>query len=81
MKTLRKRLTALYTITAGTVFLLVMGAFFLSSIREHRSARLEQFQVIWNSLTSKLLSSDSFTHNFLSQTETDYQVIIHIREN
>lgn len=81
MKTLRKRLTALYTITTGTIFLLMIGAFFLSSTKERGNARLEQFQVVWNSLTSRLLSSDSFSYGFLSQTETDYQMIIHIREN
>lgn len=81
MKALHKRLTALYTITTGTIFLLVIEAFLLSSMKERCNAQLEQFQVIWNSLSSRFLSSNTFSHGFLSQTETDYHMIIHIREN
>ena len=81
MNTLHKRLTFLYTITTGSILLLVITAFFLSSIRENRSAQLEQFQVIWNSLSSRFLSSNTFSHGYLAQTEADYQMIIHISEN
>ena len=34
MNTLRRRLAGLYTITAGTILLLVMAAFCLFSLRE-----------------------------------------------
>ncbi len=81
MKTLRKRLAGLYTITTGSILLLVMGAFLLSSIKESRNAQLEQFQVIWNSLTSRFLTSSTVSHGFLAQTEADYQMVVHIREN
>lgn len=81
MKTLQKRLTGLYTTTTGSLFLLVIAAFLLSSIRESRNARLEQFQVIWNSLSSRFLTSTAFSHGFLSQIEADYQMIVYIEEN
>ena len=81
MKTLQKRLAGLYTITTGSILLLVMGAFLLSSIQSNRNAQLEQFQVIWNSLTSRFLTSSIFSHGFLAQTEADYQMVVHIREN
>lgn len=81
MKTLQKRLAGLYTITTGSILLLVMGAFLLSSIQGNRNAQLEQFQVIWNSLTSRFLTSSTFSHGFLAQTEADYHMVVHIREN
>lgn len=81
MKTLRKRLTALYTITTGAILLLVIGAFLLSSIQKTKNTQLEQFQVIWNSLSSRFQSSNSISHGFLAQTEADYHMIIHISEN
>lgn len=81
MKILQKRLTFLYTVTTGSILLLVIGAFLLSSIRESRRNELEQFQVIWNSLSSRFLSSNALSHSFLSQAEADYQMVIHISEN
>lgn len=81
MKLLRKRLTALYTITTGAILLLVVGAFLISSIRKTRNTQLEQFQVIWSSLSSRFQSSHAFSHGFLAQTEADYHMIIHISEN
>ncbi|MCI8887348.1 MAG: HAMP domain-containing histidine kinase [Hungatella sp.] len=81
MKILRKRLTRLYTITTGALLLLVMAAFFLSSVKEARDGQLEQFQMIWNSLSSRFQSSNAITHGYLAQTEADYQTIIHMREN
>ncbi len=81
MKTLQKRLTFLYTATTSAILLLVICAFFLSSVRKNRSVQLEQFQVVWNSLTSRFLSSSVFSHTFLAEAEADYHIIIHIREN
>ena len=81
MKILQKRLTFLYTATASAILLLVIYAFFLSSVRKNRSAQLEQFQIVWNSLTSRFLSSSAFSHTFLAEAEADYHMIIHIREN
>lgn len=81
MNTLRRRLAGLYTITAGTILLLVMAAFCLFSLREAEHSQLEQFQLIWSSLSSRFQSSTMFTHGFLARTEADYNLIIHIREN
>lgn len=81
MKTLRKRLSALYTVTTGAILLLVIGAFLISSIQKTRNAQLQQFQVIWNSLSSRFQSSHAFSHGYLAQTEADYHMIIHISEN
>lgn len=81
MKTLRKRLTALYTLTTGAILLLVIGSFLISSIQKTRDAQLKQFQVIWNSLSSRFQASHAFSHGFLARTEADYHMIIHIREN
>ena len=81
MKTLRKRLTALYTLTTGAILLLVIGSFLISSIQKTRDAQLKQFQVIWNSLSSRFQTSHAFSHGFLARTEADYHMIIHIREN
>ena len=81
MKLLRKRLTALYTITTGTILLLVIIAILIFSVRDTQNAQLEQFLVIWNSLNSRFQSANAFSHSFLSQTESDYRMVIHIREN
>ena len=81
MNILRKRLTALYTITTGTILLLVIGAFLLSSVTKAKNTQMEQFQVVWNSLSSRFQSANAFSHGFLAQTEADYHMIIHIQEN
>lgn len=81
MRTLRKRLTCLYTCTTGLILLLVMAAFLVSLVREARHTHQEQFLRVWNSLEVRLRSSNAFSHSFLARTETDYQMIIHIREN
>ena len=81
MKTLHRRLAGLYTITTASILLLVMSAFLLSSVRESHNAQLEHFQVVWNSLTSRFLTSSTVSHGFLSQTEANYQMVIHIEEN
>lgn len=81
MKTLRMRLTALYTMTTGAILLLVMAVFLVFSVRSTRRAQVEQFQVVWASVSSRLLSSGALSHSFLAQTEADYRMVIHIREN
>ena len=81
MKTLRTRLTWLYTVTTGAILLLVMAIFFLFSLRDIQKTRLEQFQVVWNSLSSQFISSNALSQGFLAQTEADYRLVIHIREN
>ena len=79
MKTLRRRLTALYTITTGAILLFVMAAFLLFSIQKTRATEMEQFQMVWSSLSSRLQASHAFSHGFLAQTENDYHLIIHIQ--
>lgn len=81
MKTLRKRLTALYTATTGGILFFVILSFLFSSIEKAQNARLEQFTLIWNTLSSRFLSANALSHSFLAQTEADYHMIIHIREN
>lgn len=81
MKTLQKRLAGLYTVTTSSILLLVIVSFLLTSYRDIRTTQLEQFRIIWNSLSSRFLSSNSLTHAYLAQTETDYQMIIYITEN
>lgn len=81
MKTLRKRLTALYTATTGGILFLVILSFLLSSVEKAQNAQLAQFTLIWNSLNSRFLSANAMSHSFLAQTEADYHMIIHIREN
>lgn len=81
MKTLRKRLTALYTITTGAILLLVIAAFLIFSVHDTQNAQLEHFFVIWNSLNSRFQSANAFSHSFLAQTEADYHMVIHIMEN
>ena len=73
MNTLRRRLAGLYTITAGTILLLVMAAFCLFSLREAEHSQLEQFQLIWSSLSSRFQSSTMFTRPDLTEKadETD----------
>lgn len=81
MNTLRKRLAGLYTATTGLLFLLVIAAFLAFSVWETRSTQIEQFRIIWDSLSLRFQSSNVFSHSFLAQTEADYHMIIHIREN
>ena len=81
MNRLKQRLTVLYTATTGGILLIVILLFFLSSIHKTQNAQLEQFHLIWNSLSSRFLSDNAFCHGFLAQTEADYHLVIHIREN
>lgn len=81
MKTLRARLTWLYTITTGSILLLVVGAFLLYSVQDTRKSQLEQFEVIWSSLSSRFMASGALTHEFLAQTEANHCLVIHIVEN
>lgn len=81
MNTLRKRLTALYTITTGTIFFGIITAIFITSVYNTKNAQRTQFELIWNSLSSRFLSANAFSHGFLAKTEVDYHILIHIREN
>ena len=81
MKTPRARLTWLYTITTGAILLLVITAFLPYTVRDRKKSQLEQFQVIWNSLSSRFMASGALTHQYLAQTEADHQLVIHIMEN
>ena len=81
MNTLRKRLTGLYTATAGLILLLITAAFLAFSIRELKNGQAQQFGIIWDSLSLRFQSSQAFSHSYLSQTEAEYQLIIHIQEN
>lgn len=81
MNTLRKRLTALYTITTGTILLGIITAIFIASVHNTQNAQRTQFELIWNTLSSRFLSSNAFSHGFLAKTEADYRILIHIREN
>ncbi|MCI8517189.1 MAG: HAMP domain-containing histidine kinase [Hungatella sp.] len=81
MKTLRTRLTALYTATTGAILLFVTAVFLVFSVRNTRQAQVEHFQVIWASVSSRFLASGALSHSFLAQTEADYRMVIHIREN
>lgn len=81
MKTLRTRLTWLYTMTTGTILLLVMAAFLLYSVRDRQKSQLEQFQVIWNSLSSRFMSAGALSQGYLAETETGHHMVIHISEN
>lgn len=81
MNVLRRRLAGLYTATAGLIFLLIVAAFLIFSMREARNAQEDQFQIIWDSLSLRFQSSHSFSHSYLAQTEADYRTVIHIREN
>lgn len=81
MKTLRVRLTWLYTITTGAILLLVITAFLLYTVQDRKKSQLERFQVIWNSLSSRFMASGALTHEYLAQTEADHNLVIHITEN
>lgn len=81
MKTLRIRLTCLYTMTTGAILLLVMVSLLLFSVRDSHKDRLEQFQVIWSSLNSRFLASGALSHGYLAETEAGHHMIIHISEN
>ena len=81
MKTLRIRLTCLYTMTTGAILLLVMVSLLLFSVRDSQKDRLEQFQVIWSSLNSRFLASGALSHGYLAETEAGHHMIIHISEN
>lgn len=81
MNTLKKRLTALYTATTGGILFVVILSFLFSSIHKTKNAQLEQFHLIWNSLSSRFLSANAFSHSFLAQTEAECHMIIHLREN
>lgn len=81
MKHLRCRLTWLYTLTTGIILTLALTGFLLFRIKETRQTQLENFDQIWNSLCFRLQSDSVITHDFLSRTEAQNRLVIHIEEN
>lgn len=81
MKHLRCRLTWLYTVTTSLILTLALAGFFIFFIRETRLARLDDFYRLWNTLCFSLQSNTVISHSYLSRTEADHRLIIHIEEN
>ena len=80
MKHLRCRLTWLYTVTTSLILTLALAGFFIFFIRETRLARLDDFYRLWNTLCFSLQSNTVISHSYLSRTEADHRLIIHIEE-
>lgn len=80
-RSLRRRLTGLYTITTGLILTLVMAGALLFLMEQEKQKQLEQFQNQWVSISSRVQYDTSFTHSWLAQTEANSRMILHIEEN
>lgn len=79
--TLKKRLTWLYTIVTGAILTLALIGFLIFQMEDTKRTQLNQFQTIWNTISRQVQFDSVITHSWLSQTESDNRLIIHIEEN
>lgn len=76
-----KRMTILYTFTTGIILTAVMAVILIYSEKLLLVKSEEHFQDNFLTLVSKIQSGDIISHDWLSQMETDNNLIIHIEDN
>ena len=78
---LRKRLTALYTITTGLILTAVVAGALIVSTRELQKKNLETFQNYTLTIISRIQSAVTVDWTWLSQLEAEGSLIIHVEDN
>lgn len=78
---LRKKLTFVYTVTIGMVLACVLGVILYTNERSVSERNMESFEKNIMELSSKLQYGNSISQKWLTEQETENQLIIHIEEN
>jgi len=81
IKAFHKKMTVVYTITTGIILTLVLFVILAYSEKFMHLKNEESFQSsIWNLITT-IQSDNIISHSWISQMESENQLIIHIEEN
>lgn len=81
IKKLRRRLTALFTVTTGFILVLVVIGILVVNAREFQKKNLETFQNHILNITSRLQAGSTVSCTWLSKMESDNRLIIYIEDN
>lgn len=81
LQKLKKHLILLFTALSSLILTIsIIGALFLN-LKQIKSHSLENYESIRDDINYTLQTQQLITHNWLSQMETKYKLIIHIKEN
>lgn len=80
-RSLRNKLVMLYTISTGLILIIVMIIIILTTEKELKNTRLEAFLNHGNTITNKLQIENTVEHSWLSQLESEYNLLIQIIDN
>ncbi len=80
-RSLRNKLVMLYTISTGLILIIVMIIIILTTEKELEDTRLEAFLNHGNTIINKLQIENTVEHSWLSQLESEYNLLIQIIDN
>ncbi len=81
IKSLRKKLVLLYTLSTGFILIIVILILLIFTEKELKDKRIETFQSHMNSIINKLQFDNVISDVWLSQLEAKNNLIIHIEDN
>ena len=81
LKTLRRRLTALFTVTTGLILTAVTVGVLAVGTREFQKKNLEAFQNNLLTITTRLQAGGTIDCTWLARMESAGKLIIHIEDN
>ncbi len=81
IKQLRRRLTALFTVTTGLILTAVVIGILIVNVREFKIKTLETFQNHLMDISSRLQAGSTISCTWLAGMESDNRLIIHIEDN
>lgn len=76
-----RKMTLLYTLTTGLILTLVLAAILIYSEKLLTARSAERFQAEILTLVSRLQSQDPLSQKWLSQMESENDLLIHIEDN
>ncbi|WP_099468811.1 sensor histidine kinase [Konateibacter massiliensis] len=79
-QTLRKRLTALYTVTTGIILTFVIVVVIISFSREFKAKNLESFQSSLYTIQNKLQTDSTIQYSWLADYENKNNLLIYIED-
>ncbi len=80
-RSLRNKLVMLYTISTGLILITVMIIILITTEKELEDKRLEAFINHESTISSKLQIENKLKHSWLSQLESEYNLLIQIEDN
>ncbi len=80
-RSLRNKLVILYTISTGLILITVMIIILITTEKELEDKRMEAFTNHASTISSKLQLENKVKHSWLSQLESDYNLLIQIEDN